>query len=528
MAPRLPSILLSSACLPADAARIQRSSGTTVPVKFGDVVGSDVDGCQAWMGIPFAEPPVGDLRFEAPQPWQSAYPEGRWDAQAARSACVQSDGQGDEDCLFLNIWRPQGLAAGAKLPVMVWVHGGAFVTGAGSEEVYNGCLLAKSHDVIIATVNYRLGMFGFGAFESGGGTNTNWGMQDQREALKWLQSEVGAFGGDPAKVTVFGESAGGISIWHHLVAPQSRGLFRAAIIQSGFPGAKELRPALEQTRDMGRRLNCTDAATLLACMRSKTPQEITENDDQHNVFAPDIRFFQRWEPVEDGVELTAHPYKLLKEGKSHRVPVMSGTVNNEGTLFTYLLYLLRVSDNRYRQIVSQVWSNNPGSPSQELDADDLDRVFRVYPPTGSFLGDNRWSIAEVAGDAMFVCATRFGAQMHNQHSPTWTFNFNYRSEACPWGFPFDGVPGVFHGMEIAAVFGYTGGCEAEQELQDISSRMQKYWTDFAKNLDPGAAWPRFTNSGKQELHFQAPDSVVDHYKDNYCKEWEQLLYSKLT
>jgi para-nitrobenzyl esterase len=528
MAPRLPNILLASACLlPADAARIQRSSGPTIPVKFGDVVGSDADGCEKWMGIPFAEPPVGELRFAPPQPWQRAYPAGSWDAQAARSVCVQGDGEkGDEDCLYLNIWRPQGLAAGAKLPVMVWIHGGAFVEGSGTEELYDGCLLAKSHDVIIASMNYRLGIFGFGAFESGGGTSTNWGMQDQREALRWLQSEVGAFGGDAAKVTVFGESAGGISIWHHLVAPASRGLFRAAIVESGFPSAKELVPSLEKTEEMGRRLGCTDAASLLACMRGKTPKEIQDKDEKHNPLAPDTRLFQRWEPVEDRVELPAHPFQLLKEGKSQRVPLMHGTVNDEGTLFTYLMYPLSVRDNRYKQIVSEVWMNNPGNPTQELDADELNRVLAVYPPAGSLFSDNRPSLAEVAGDALFVCSTRFAAQMHNLHSPTWTFNFNIRSEKCPWPFPLDRVPGIFHAMEIPSVFNFTGGCEAEQEVQGVSSRMQKYWTNFAKNLDPGAAWPRYTNSGKKELHFEAADHIVDHYKENYCQEWQQLLYSK--
>jgi len=528
----LPAALVAGAALSGDAIRRVTRSSVHASTSFGDVVGSqDTAGrCDRFLGIPFAKPPVGDLRFANTQPWENAYPAGGWDAQSPRSHCVSwndplAGSSGDEDCLFLNVYRPQGVSAGDKLPVMVWIHGGAFMMGASTEEIYDGCSLVSNQNVIMASMNYRMNIFGFGTFEEENGeVDSNWGLEDQREALRWLRQELGAFGGDSEKITIFGQSAGGISVYAHMASPMSAGLFRGAISISGLPAAKETAPALQTTRDMGTRLECT--GDLRACLRGKSAQEIMGADDKHSILFPNLRLFQRWEPVQGAKDLLDHPNKVLAEGNALNVPFIHGYNTNEGSLFTYLLYLIRMSDSFYTNLVMDQWMTNPGNPSANMDEEEAGRVLATYPPVGGFRADNRWNLAEMAGDSLFVCASRYGARFHSGTQPTWGYRFNYRSQCTPE----DSTPGIFHGLGLELLFNNTGECTPEEDAQQLITRKQTYFANFAKRLDPNSesssTWPRFDASAEQDLVLQAVDEIETHYKEQTCTMWEETFYSK--
>ncbi|RYG85444.1 carboxylesterase family protein, partial [bacterium] len=210
----------------------------------GEVVGVRAAGVEAFKGLPFAAPPVGDLRWRPPQP--AARWSGIRDASRYGADCMQEPFPGDaaplgetpaEDCLYLNVWRPAGARAGAKLPVMVWIYGGGFVNGGASPAVYDGSAFARQ-GVILASFNYRLAHFGFFAHpalsaEQKGGLLANYGLMDQLAAMTWVRDNIARFGGDPANVTVFGESAGGMSVHTLLTTPLAKGLFQRAIVESG-------------------------------------------------------------------------------------------------------------------------------------------------------------------------------------------------------------------------------------------------------------------------------------------------------
>ncbi|NWI68804.1 ACES Acetylcholinesterase, partial [Todus mexicanus] len=221
----------------------------------GPVRGSRLGGLEAWgdvvafLGIPYAQPPLGPLRFRPPRHPPAPWP-GVLDATAHRHACYQAvdtmfpgfggsemwnpNREMSEDCLYLNVWTP-ALGRGGGVPVLVWIYGGGFYSGAASLDVYDGRYLAAAEGVVVVSMNYRVGALGFLALPGHPEAPGNVGLLDQRLALRWVQSNIAAFGGDPAAVTIFGESAGAASVGLHLLAPASRGLFRRAVLQSGSP-----------------------------------------------------------------------------------------------------------------------------------------------------------------------------------------------------------------------------------------------------------------------------------------------------
>ncbi|MFD1905524.1 carboxylesterase family protein [Paenibacillus rhizoplanae] len=218
-------------------------TGQLVNTAYGQLKGEAGNGVNVWRGIPFAAPPLGELRFRAPQPPESwsgvreAIKFGPVSLQPVSTSGTRFGGTTpvyDEDCLYLNVWSPAVVAETEALPVMVWIHGGTFVTGAGSQPMFEGSNMAASGNVVVVTVNYRLGPLGFLHLSPlGGGLGSNLGLLDQIAALEWVQQNIAAFGGDPARVTVFGESAGSMSIAALLAMPAAKGLFARAIMESG-------------------------------------------------------------------------------------------------------------------------------------------------------------------------------------------------------------------------------------------------------------------------------------------------------
>lgn len=512
----------------------------TVETSFGSLIGSRpypllARSCEQWLGIPFAKPPVGPLRFSDPVLWADAYPASGRKATSYGAYCHQIGG-GDEDCLYLNIWRPTRTVSGTGLAVMVWFHGGSFIAGAGSSMApaiqpgvlnsYNGCTLSTLHDVIVSTLNYRLGPFGFTAFEEKGGHHGNFGMKDQRQALAWLQSELKAFGGDARRVTIFGESAGAESVFYHVASPVSKGLFRGAIAESGFPNAGAWSYRHQVTSEFASKLQCNDTASLRDCLRTKDAKDLIKNawetDDPFK--APG------WGPVVDGVDMPEHVVTMFHDRRQNPVAFMAGTNTDEGNLFVWPLFLSGMTEQQYTTFLTEVvtlYENN--DPEAKVNATELAEIFAKYPVSDA--KERRHLAASVFTDSSFVCGTHLAAKSHSEIADMFVYRFNHRSSCESIISPE--VPGVYHGSELLYVWGTpeSSACVLGPEEIALSLRIQKMWTNFAKNLTPlstSEGFPKYTNGSRLNIVLQTPsDAIESDYRADYCQLWDDVLYSKL-
>ncbi|RPI29939.1 MAG: carboxylesterase family protein, partial [Actinomycetota bacterium] len=472
-----------TACSGGDEPATTQSPGV-VRVAGGLVSGTEADGVRAYLGIPYAAPPVGDLRWrppQAPAPWDGVRTCVRYGP-----SCPQPQGDGlsffplgetDEDCLYLNVWTPDGTADGApKLPVMVWIHGGGFSTGSGSLDVYSGVNLARLGAVVI-TVNYRLGPLGFLAHpglsgEDPAGASGNYGLLDQIAALEWVRENVAAFGGDPENVTVFGESAGGMSICDLMVSPPAEGLFARAIVQSGpfdssgagMDAVRPLAEAEETGRELSRRLGCDEAPDELAALRAVPVGRLLRAAERTVPRGPGGLGFV---PVIDGVVLPGDPAALFAAGELHDVDLLVGANADEANLF-----LLGMRGATAAQLTTYV---------RRLYEPDDDAVLELFPDDEH--GSRKAALSKAVTVMGFIAPARFAAA---SVAETGAAAYLYHFVRVP---PAVGDLGAFHGLEIPYVFGnpvlvldVTGGVDGE-----LSRAMMRYWVSFARDGDPNAA-----------------------------------------
>jgi para-nitrobenzyl esterase len=526
----LPTCVLVAVALGgcSDDAGSDIPTGVDIPTEGGTVHGKVAGGSRAFLGIPYAAPPVGDLRWRAPQPaapWQ-----GVRDATEVGPICPQPnlvvtglDGRSSEDCLTLQVWSPEP-APSEPVPVMVWIHGGGYLWGAGSETYYEGQRLVEVTGAVIVTLNYRLGPMGFlahadlSAEEASHPSSGNYGIEDQQAALGWVQRNIHAFGGDPANVTIFGESAGGNSVCVHLVSPASRGLFHRGISESGLCASGYASASLAGAETAGAvlatALGC-DGAGALACLRDKSIEEVfdalpvpAETPGGPFYDATDTR--QAWGPVADGMVLPDTVTSLLLAGQAAPVPVLLGTNRDEGTLFHSPPTITAVADEQeYRDALTRTFGAA------------VDAIVERYPPA-AFDSANR-ALAEVTGDAFFVCPARRTARAIAAAAPTYLYAFQ-REPADPL------LPdlGVLHGAELAFVFGTDVplGKVAPGD-EPLSLAMQAYWGRFAASGDPngeGAVpWPRYDTSSDANIVLDLPIVGGSAHKREQCDFWDSLL-----
>ena len=463
-------------------------------VTGGKISGVTADGVVSYKGVPFAAPPVGDLRWRppaAPAKWK-----GVRKAEAFGPACPQpnrEDGGGggradkqNEDCLTLNVFTPASAKKGAKLPVMVWIHGGAFRLGSSSFPIYEGGPLA-SQGVVLVTVNYRVGLLGF--FAHPGLTAAaqpdaplgNYGLMDQVAALKWVQANIAAFGGDPANVTVFGESAGGSSIIYLLTMPAAKGLFAKAIVESG--GGTQRPPALAETEKRGlgyvKAMGLPETASL-ADLRARPAEDWIK---AQGALAGGLGFG----PFVDGRLVKETPLEAIRDGRAQDVPLIIGANSNEASVLTTL-------------------GVNPAAARIAL-RDKYDEVRKLY---GEDLPDAEF-LRQVMGDLVFVAPSRWVAQKTASGASTWLYYFSYVATARRGS-----VPGASHGSEIVYAFGTWRNTPllaraASEEDKAISTAMSACWVAFAKTGAPSCAgaptWPAYTASSDQEMEFGSPIAV---------------------
>ena len=476
----------------------------TVRTANGRVRGTTADAgdVQVFRGIPYAAPPVGARRWLPPQPVKD-WP-GVRDATAFAPACPQPKragqllkvGHTDEDCLYLNVWAPK--RSRSKRPVMVWVHGGGMIVGAGSLKVYDGAALARQ-GVVVVTINYRLGVLGFMAppglsAESRDRVSGNYGLLDQIAALRWVRENIAAFGGDPANVTIFGESAGAVSVGCLLVAPAAKGLFHRAILQSGIPvgitrplrgkagsGETQGETVAQRLKVKGlRQLRAIPAEQLVA----GCPASIAPEGPRKNTF--------KFGPLVDGVVLPDAPMRLAARGAFLRVPILLGTNRDEMTFFlggsknggprrkVGLRLLVRAM---YKDRTPAILAGFP-CPRDE----DASAVFRELMTVAAFTAPCRLFAR--------LCADK-GAKVY-------LYQF---SRVAPGS--GRSALGATHGNEIPYVFGTLGTGFGNATDHRLSSAMIRYWTFFARAGSPLRndllIWPRYET--RTDRHLELGDTI---------------------
>ncbi|MGE2731313.1 carboxylesterase/lipase family protein [Mycolicibacterium vaccae] len=462
-------------------------------ITSGTIEGFTRDGVHRWRAIPYAKPPVGRLRYRAPQPVQPwpgvRYCHGLGNcAPQQRMYTMLAPGRyqpQSEDCLTLNVVMPDDVTpnrSNAVLPVMVFIHGGGYLLGSSATPIYDGASLARKGCVFVS-VNYRLGALGCLDLSSLSTPDIriddNLFLRDLVMALRWVQDNIAAFGGDPDKVTVFGESAGAHAVSTLLATPEAKGLFAQAISQSPVSGmCRGVDMAAEYATKFARLLGAdrNTAATRLLAAR---PAELVNTLDQliadgqremSGAFAIGPTFGTEYLPLE--------PFEAMRRGTAARVPLIVGSNAEEGRLFTRFLKLLPTTERAIEQMFAQV------------DPDVRDSILAAYPgyPDPSVC-------VRIGGDCIFGSAVWEMAQAHSRHAPTYVYRFDY----APRTFRWSGM-GATHATELFAVFGVyrtslgkllTAGMDTTA-TRKITRDMQGRWLSFAREGEPGSDWPRYT------------------------------------
>ncbi len=510
----------------------QKSEGicaTPVSTESGLVKGiseSETETC-AWHGIPYAAPPVGDLRWKAPRPvkkWDGVRDASKWGHRCMQMGGffgnrfnADPSGGMSEDCLYLNIWRPENLDSRRlprPLPVMFFIHGGGNFMGTANTPLYWGDRLAKAGEVVVVTINYRLNYFGFLALpglreEDPNQSTGNYGILDQIAALKWVQDNIANFGGDPAKVTIFGESAGGLSVCAMLATPLAQGLFAHAILESGGCAASAtVEEGYEFSSVIAEKLGCK--ADDLKCLRSLPAEKFF----QHRL----VRGFHLFMPHEDGYLLTDKPLAIIRSGNFNKVPFLAGSNRDEFSLGG------RMAGRRLQRMKPEQW---PARLSQVLRISEADarELLDSYPLPEY---DNRIAnaVGQMMSDAGLICPTYQGILAASQFEPdTYYYRFDYDN------FRLGKYLGAAHAMELPFVFNAFDrflkiyGKRHLEKAKPLSAIIQGYWTNFAKTGDPNGPglpeWPRF-EPGDQKV--QALNTLVRTNNADVagrCRFWDE-------
>ena len=490
-------------------------AASVLPAAVPDVVNVDAgsvqdvvtNGVAAFKGIPFAAPPVGALRWKAPQP--APHWEGVREAAKFGPRCMQSNIYNDmtfrdkgpsEDCLYLNVWTA-AQSANALLPVMVWIYGGGFAAGAASEPRQDGGNLAKK-DVVVVSMNYRLNVFGFFAHaelakESGHDSAGNYGLLDQVAALEWVHKNIAGFGGDPAKVTIFGESAGSFSVSALMASPLAQGLFQRAIGESGafFSTVLNLKP-LSQSEEADAKFAESIGAHSLAKLRAMPAAKLlaAAGKEQEIRFAPNI----------DGYFLPRSVLEIYASGKQSHVPLMAGWNHDEGS---------------YRSIFGK---DAPTAANfvayAHKHSGKADEFLKLYPAESD--EQAKRSAQDLAGDRFIAFSTWKWLEMQGATGQSTLYRYEF-DDAPPGG---DSPPrGAYHSAEIEFVFGALASENLPWRPEDkaLSDLMSTYWSNFAKTGNPNGTglpqWPAYTSQANYPvMHLDAASHAApDDHRARY-------------
>jgi para-nitrobenzyl esterase len=498
---------------------------TTTPglakTSCGDYQGGDRGNSWSFLGIRFASPPTGSRRWRSPEP--PACASATTIANAYAPVCPQLDRttgvpKGDEDCLSVNVFTPKSALASGPAPVMVFIHGGGNVIGSAREEVevgrllYDGSSLADTTGNVVVTLQYRLGPLGWLVHpgldtEAPDARSGNYGLEDLIAALKWVQRDISAFGGNKDRVMIFGESAGGLNVCALLASPGAAGLFKAALIESGGCVADTRTKALATGATLAENTGCSTAADAVACLRAKTPAELLA------ALPPVVSIFGAqapYQPNVDGTLLPATPIEVIRTGKQNRVPTVIGSNADE----TGQEIPLTFTDIQYQAFLASTFQT-PDVRAQ---------VANIY--SAANFGSARKAYVALTSDLKFICPSRTIARTlaGAQSEPVYRYFFTEVPDA-----PTSGAYGAFHGLELLFVFGVLDvrGYVPTAAEKALSAAMQRYWGSLAANGVPIAAgaptWTPYDAGRDNHLVLDsAALAIADGVNTARCDFWGQL------
>ncbi|XP_072492072.1 cocaine esterase-like [Notamacropus eugenii] len=504
--------------------------------EFGHIQGTQISikgidkAANVFLGIPFAKPPVGALRFSPPQPpdsWSNVR-----DATALPPMCLQDVAAlekmsravkvtipttaSSEDCLYLNVYVPVHAKEGDRLPVMVWIHGGGFIFGGGS--IHDSSILSASQNVVVVNIQYRLGVLGF--FSTGDEhAPGNWGYLDQVAALRWVQENIGHFGGDPGRVTIFGESAGGTSVSSHVLSPMSKGLFHRAIMESGVAIFRSLISSSSETvKNVIANLSACDghnSASMVQCLRHKSEDEILAI----------TKHFKLIPGVVDGQFLPKHPEELLSAGNFNHVPSIIGVNNHEyGWSLPVGMELPGFKEKMEKETIQSLLLRPTLGIPPELVHLVMEEYFRDTEDPGEY----RAQFQDMMGDLVFLIPSlKVAKYQSSPSSPVYFYEFQHRPSI------LKGVKPDFvkadHGDELRFVFGGHFLEEATEEEQLLSHRIMSYWANFARHGDPNGAdlihWPVYDQK-EEYLQLNLQVSVGKNLRRDKFEFWTKTVPQK--
>jgi len=506
----------------------------------GTIRGVDQHGVQAFLGIPYAKPPVGELRWRPPLP--HANWTGTLQATVHGAACPQLYGLGVfagppsfiEDCLFLNVVTPKATSGGASagLPVLFWIHGGGLFDGDSSD--YDVTALARQN-VVVVTVNYRLGLLGFLAHPALDGAKApfaNYGYLDQQLALRWVQRNIAAFGGDPTRVTIAGQSSGSASTIAHVVSPLAKGLFSRAIFQSGWSvhpsfDYTSLKDAEQQGVAFAKAAGCDktgdDAA---ACLRALSVEQVLSLQGTAATIGP---YTNAGTGIVDGALVVEQPREAFASGRFNHVPIMNGLTRDENTFFLMVneYYTGRsLTAGEHEQSVRQAYAS-PQYPSGTAE-----KVLAGYPL-------NKYRTVSEANSELTTDSILCGAGPANKAFAAWVplYAYVFNDRSAPSYFPSMSFRlGAYHTADILYVFpGYHGGnlgrpAKLTPEQQQLSTEMIRYWANFTRTGNPNGSgdtpWPQYTLLRpiylSQDIGGPATMSEQEYFSRHQCALWETV------
>jgi para-nitrobenzyl esterase len=496
-----------------------------VETRHGKVSGERLESHDRFRGIPYAAPPVGELRFRAPRapaPWtgvREALEFGRSAPQSPSFLPGMESGPQSEDCLYLNVYTPR--ADGASRPVLFWIHGGGFTGGSGGQALYDGGRLAARGDVVVVTINYRLGALGYTNLA---GLDANLGQQDQIAALRFTRENIAAFGGDPAQVTIFGESAGGMAVSTLLAMPAARGLFRGAIAQSGAAHHVHSRGSAERIAhsllgELGlgaseiEKLRDVPVPALLAA--------------QANVLGESARLggLLAFAPALDADTLPRHPLEAVRDGSARDVALLVGANRDETKLFR--MGMATNSELDLAGLAKRVRGSLRAHGADESHAERLIEAYRSAR-TGRASTEPGELLDALDSDRTFrVPAIRLAEAQSTQQPRTYQYFFTWSSPARR------GTLGACHALELPFVFGTLDAPTMDRfagkgpEAEALSARMMDAWIAFARNREPGhseiPAWPAYDAAKRATLVFDRACELAHAPLDAERAAWDGVI-----
>ena len=539
------SLASASGGKPAAPAPPVKAQSLTVTTDDGQLVGRTTGPVDQWLGIPYAAPPVGPLRWEPPE--AAASWTGVRSARFYGNECTQPGNPpvNTEDCLYLNVYAPAVIPQGAKLPVLFWIHGGGNVSGSGDS--YDGSLLAQSDGIIVVSINYRLGPFGILSLPglSSAEPAGNFSLLDMEAALRWTRANIPAFGGDASKVTIAGESAGGMAVCSLLASPPAAGLFSAAIMESGSCRANSEATAKAEALSVAKAAGCPVAKTADACLRGKS---------EATVLSAGAGFLPTWFTY-GGPDLPISPLRAIETGQYNRVPILMGDNRNEGRAFTagYASY----TSQQYTQLVDAAFGTgcgavigltsfmcgyppNAGAVSASLPSKVLARYpFSAFPAqdtgayaVGALLTDS-WLFGGIGG-----CGAQQVATSLSKSTALYFYQFDDPNPPAASDSPVGFHYGADHGSELPFLWPSVSGAQSQaaeftRGEQRLSREMVAYWGAFVKTGSPEAPgqprWPAYSASSgdKASLISLRPGNQTQtitasaYGAEHQCSFWDQ-------